>query len=31
MMPGMVGIGPIVAQVPDLPAGDYRVVIAQET
>jgi hypothetical protein len=26
----LVGIGQIVAQVPDLPAGDYAVVIAQE-
>ncbi|HYL37027.1 MAG TPA: hypothetical protein VEV17_14020 [Bryobacteraceae bacterium] len=30
MLPGMVGIGQIIAQVPDLPAGDYPVVITQE-
>ncbi|HYL37361.1 MAG TPA: hypothetical protein VEV17_15710 [Bryobacteraceae bacterium] len=30
MVAGMVGIGQIIAQVPDLPAGDYPVVITQE-
>jgi hypothetical protein len=30
MMPGIVGIGLIVAQVPDLPAGDYPVGLAKE-